>query len=245
MSREQSLSADRIVSLKQIQATRNEHAQSTASVAERRQILRDYGMAEEAIEQLIATRVFESKTVATAPLDGVVVEILVVPGQRVETQAPLFKVARLNPLWLQLQVPARQAMRFKNGLPVTVQGYAASGSIVAVGTTADRITQAVDIRAAIDGSAVGLKPGLFVEVLVELPTYSEGTWQIPPEAIIRRGKGAFVFVKTENGFRVQPVVVEEDTPDASIIRGPFRGDESIAVRGLVALKGAWRLGGAE
>ncbi len=245
LSREQSLSTDRIVSLKQMQATRNEHAQATASVAERRQVLRDYGMAEEAIEQLIATGKFDSRTVAVAPLDGVVVEILIVPGQHVETQAPLFKVARLKPLWLELQVPARQAMRFTPGLPVAVQGYAASGHIIAVGTTADRTTQSIDIRAVIDGEGAGLKPGLFVEVLVELPGPGEGTWQIPPEAVVRRGKDTFVFVKTENGFRAQSVVVEEETAEASVIRGPFRGDESIAVRGLVALKGAWSLGGAE
>jgi len=245
LSREQSLSTDRIVSLKQMHATRNEHAQATASVAERRQILRDYGMAEEAIEQLIAAGKFDSRTVAVAPLDGVVVEILIVPGQHVETQAPLFKVARLKPLWLELQVPARQAMRFTPGLPVAVQGYAASGHIIAVGTTADRTTQSIDIRAVIDGDGAGLKPGLFVEVLVELPGPGEGTWQIPPEAVVRRGKDTFVFVKTENGFRAQPVVVEEETAEASVIRGPFRGDESIAVRGLVALKGAWSLGGAE
>lgn len=246
MSREQSLSADRIVSLKQIQATRNEHAQAAATVAERRQVLRDYGMAEEAIEQLIATRVFNSKTVALAPSDGVVIDVLVASGQRVEMQAPLFKVARLNPLWLELQVPARQAMRFKPGLQVTVRGYATSGRVIAVGTSADRTTQAVHIRAAIDDSSTGLKPGLFVEVFVELPRGSERTWQIRPEAIVRRGKDAFVFVKTENGFRVQSVVVEEEATDATIVSGPFRGDESIAVRGLVALKGAWQgLGGSE
>ena len=142
-------------------------------------------------------------------------------------------------------MPARQAMRFKSGQPVAVQGYAASGHIIAVGTTADRTTQSVDIRAVIDGDGAGLKPGLFVEVLVELPGPGEGAWQIPPEAVVRRGKDTFVFVKTENGFRAQSVVVEEETADASVIRGPFRGDESIAIRGLVALKGAWSLGGAE
>lgn len=246
LSREQSLSADRIVSLKQMQATRNEHAQATATVAERRQILRDFGMAEEAIDNLIATGAFNSKTVVVAPLDGTVVDVLVAPGQRVETQAPLFKVAQLNPLWLELQVPARQAMRFKLGLQVMVQGYAAAGHVIAVGTSADRTTQAVDIRAAIDGGAAGLKPGQFVEVLVDLSTGGGQVWQIQPRAVIRRGKDAFVFVKTEKGFKVQSVVVEQETADATTVSGPFRGDESIAVRGLIALKGAWQgLGGSE
>lgn len=246
LSREQSLSADRIVSLKQMQATRNEHAQAAATVAERRQILRDYGMGEETIEQLIATRAFNSKTVAVAPSDGVVVDVLVAPGQRVETQAPLFKVAQLNPLWLELQVPARQATRFKLDLQVAVQGYAATGRVIAVGTSADRTTQAVDIWAVIDGGTAELRPGQFLEVLVDLSRGGGRAWQIRPEAVIRRGKDAFVFVKTEKGFKVQSVVVEEETADATTVSGPFRGDESIAVRGLIALKGAWQgLGGSE
>lgn len=246
LAREQSLSSDRIVSLKQMQTTRNEHAQATATVAERRQLLRDYGMREDAIEQLVATRTFDSKTVAEASSDGVVIDVLVAPGQRIEAQAPLFKLARLDPLWLELQVPARQAARFKPGLQVNVRGYAVAGTVIAVGTTADRTTQAVTIRAAIQDGGSGLKPGQFVEVLVDLPRNGKRTWQVRPEAIVRRGPDAFVFVKTDNGFRAQAIVVEEETADATIISGPFEGKEHIAVRGLIALKGAWQgLGGAE
>lgn len=246
LAREEALSSERIVSLKQMQATRNEHAQATATVAERRQMLRDYGMTDDAIEQLIATRAFDSKTVAVAQSDGVVIDVLVAAGQRVEAQAPLFKLARLDPLWLELQVPARQAIRFKAGLQIKVQGYAASGRVIAVGASADRTTQAVSIRAAIDDGRSGLKPGQFVEVLVDLPRNGKSIWQVRPEAIVRRGQDAFVFVKTDNGFRAQGVVVEEETPDATVISGPFEGNEHIAVRGLVALKGAWQgLGGSD
>ncbi|MDP1841554.1 MAG: efflux RND transporter periplasmic adaptor subunit [Reyranella sp.] len=246
LAREQSLASDRTVSLKQMQATRNEHAQATASVAERRQILRDYGMSDEAIGSLVSSRVFDSKTVVTSPINGVVLDILIAPGQRIEAQAPLIKVARLTPLWLEIQVPAQRAARFALGIPVEVSGYGVAARVIAVGTSADKATQAVTVRAEVSDGAAGLKPGQFVEVLVKFQNEGGKTWSIRPEAIVRRGKDAFVFVKTITGFRVQAVTVVEETREAALITGPLRGDESVAVRGLVALKGAWQgLGGSQ
>jgi len=246
LAREKSLTSDRIVSMKQMQATRNEHTQATAEVAERRQFLRDYGMSDKAIETLISTRALDSKTVAMAPIDGRVLEILVTPGQRIETQAPLFKIARLNPLWLEIQVPVRQASRFSSGTRVEIPNEGVSGSVVAIGSSADQMTQTVTVRAEVTGTPETLRPGQFVEVLVELPVNREQTWNVRPEAIVRRGQEAFVFVKAPDGFRAQGVTVLEETPDASVVAGPFRGDEHIAVRGLAALKGAWQgLGGSD
>lgn len=246
LNREQSLSSDRTVSLKQMQATRNEHAQATASVAERRQMLSDYGMSDEAIGNLVSSRIFDSKTVVTSPVKGVVLERLIMPGQRVEAQTPLFKIARLTPLWLELQVPAQRSARFTLGTPVEVSGYGVAGRVIAVATSADKATQAVSVRAEVVDGAAGLKPGQFVEVLVNFADAGDKTWSIRPEAIVRRGKDAFVFVKTPTGFRVQAVIVIEETREAALITGPLRGDESVAVRGLVALKGAWQgLGGSQ
>ncbi|MGS0754015.1 efflux RND transporter periplasmic adaptor subunit [Roseateles sp. GG27B] len=40
-----------------------------------------------------------------APISGVVLERPVVVGQRVEEAAALFRIAKLAPLWVELQVP--------------------------------------------------------------------------------------------------------------------------------------------
>ena len=246
LNREQSLSSDRTVSLKQLQATRNEHSQATATVAERRQILRDYGMSDEAIASLIATRAFDSRTVVTSPVDGVVIECLIVPGQRVEAHAPLFRVARLAPLWLELQVPAQRAARFSLGTPVEVTGNGVTAKVIAIGTSADKSTQAVSVRAELSDGAGNLKPGQFVEVVVTFAGEAGKTWSVRPVSVVRRGKEAFVFVKTNKGFRAQPVTVVEETREAVLVSGDLTAGDSIAVRGVVALKGAWQgLGGSQ
>ncbi len=246
LNREQTLSSDRTVSLKQLQATRNEHAQAAATVAERRQILRDYGMSDESIASLTATRAFDSRTVVTSPVDGVVTECLIVPGQRVEAHAPLFRVARLSPLWLELQVPAQRAARFSLGTPVEVTGAGVTAKVIAIGTSADKSTQAVAVRAELGDGAGGLKPGQFVEVVVTFAGEPGKTWSVRPVSVVRRGKEAFVFVKTDKGFRAQPVKVLEETREAVLVAGDLKPGDEVAVRGVVALKGAWQgLGGSE
>jgi membrane fusion protein, heavy metal efflux system len=245
LAREQSLSSDRTVSLKQMQATRNEHAQASATVAERRQFLRDYGMSDEAIATLLTSRTFDSRTVVTSPVDGVVLECLTTPGQRVEVNTPLFKIARLTPLWVELQVPAQRAARFALGQRVEISGYGLDGRVIALGASADKSTQAVTVRAELPPGASVLKAGQFVEVLANLATDAGRVWAVRPEAVVRRGKDAFVFVKTQTGFRVQPVAVIEETREAALISGALEDDERIAVRGTIALKGAWQgLGGS-
>ena len=246
LNREQSLSSDRTVSLKQLQATRNEHSQATATVAERRQILRDYGMSDEAISSLTTTRAFDSRTVVTSPVDGVVTERLIVPGQRVEAHAALFRVARLMPLWLELQVPAQRAARFSLGTPVAVTGAGVTAKVIAIGTSADKSTQAVSVRAELADGAGSLRPGQFVEVVVTFAGEAGRTWSVKPVSVVRRGKEAFVFVRTDKGFRVQPVKVVEETREAVLVAGDLKPGDEIAVRGVVALKGAWQgLGGSE
>ncbi len=203
-------------------------------------------MSDEAIASLTTSRAFDSRTVVTSPVDGVVIESLIVPGQRVEAHAPLFRVARLAPLWLELQVPAQRAARFSLGTPVEVTGNGVAAKVIAIGTSADKSTQAVPVRAELSDGAGRLKPGQFVEVLVTFGGEPGKTWSVRPVSVVRRGKEAFVFVRTEKGFRAQPVTVVEETRDAVLVTGDLKAGEDIAVRGVVALKGAWQgLGGSE
>lgn len=244
VAREQKLSPDQLLPQKQILATRNEHAQAQAAAAERRQALRLMGMSAAEIETLAASRAMRASVVVTAPIDGTVLDIHVVPGQRVEAMAPLYRIARLSPLWIELQVPADRAGRFAEGDAVTIAAPAVTAHVVSIASSADPGTQSVTVRAETANAPSELRPGQFVEALVTLRSTGEKLWGVRPEAVVRRGHEAHVFVQTEDGFRPQPVTVHEETPEIALISGAFQGGERIAVRGLVALKGAWQgLGG--
>ena len=83
----------------------------------------------EALRKLQAGQAIGSALEVGSPIDGVVMEQMQAPGQRVEVAAPLFKVARLSPLWLEIQVPLSQVGALQPGSPVRVQSPLSPNSL--------------------------------------------------------------------------------------------------------------------
>lgn len=246
LDREQSLSPYGAVTQKQVIATRNEYAQAQAVTAERRQALRHYGMAGEAIDRLIATQALDARLVVTSPIDGVVIESAGVPGQTVEALAPLYRLAQLAPLWAEIQVPAARATKFAVGAAVVIDDRAPAGRVVSIGTSVEPTAQTVIVRAEFAEPCADLRPGQAVEARIAPKVGGETEWRVRAGALVRRGQESFVFVQSAASFVATPVTVHEELPEFAVISGAFRGDERIAVRGLAALKGAWQgLGGVE
>ncbi|NVO17383.1 MAG: efflux RND transporter periplasmic adaptor subunit [Rhodoplanes sp.] len=244
--REQSLSPYGAVPRKQVLATGNEYAQARATTAERRQALRHYGMVDTAIDRLIATQALDARLVVVSPVDGVVIETTGVPGQTVEALAPLYRLAQLAPLWIEIQVPAARAGKFAVGAAVVIDDPAITGRVVSIGTSVEATAQTVIVRAEFTESSADLRPGQVVEARIAPMVASEAEWRVQSGALVRRGNDAFVFVQTPTGFVATPVTVQEEMPEFAVVSGTFKGDERIAVRGLAALKGAWQgLGGVE
>lgn len=226
-------------------STRSAHAQAAAGLSERRQALRLYGMTDTAINKLQSSHVLSSSLDIVATMDGVVLEQMATIGQRVEAATPLFKVARLNPLWLEIQVSAAYVAGVKAGTVVSVRGISATGKVLSIGRNVSA-NQTVMVRADIKGDLQSLHAGQFVEVQLVSSLSAEKQWQVPSSALARNQEKAFVFVQTSGGFRAQPVTLVGQSQDSSTISGNLKGSEHIAVKGIAALKAAWMgLGGGE
>ncbi len=246
LDREQSLSADRIISSKQILATKNDYAQAQSSVSEKRNTLKMSGMADADIERLASKDEFSASLPIPAPISGIVLEASALSGQAAEAMAPLFKLAALSPLWLEIQVPVAKAGRLHEQDIVTVPPEMGSGKILLIGNSVDPANQTVIARAEVTTSDRKLRPHQIVEAEVTLAPAAEKTWGVHPGSVIRNKGKAYLFVRTESGFHAQQITIQEETPDVTVITGTFDGKESVAIKGLVPLKGAWLgLGGAE
>ena len=246
LDREKSLSADKIVSTKQFLATKNDYAQAQASVSEKRNTLRVTGMSDGDIGRLADKSELSTSLSITAPIDGAVLEASAVSGQAVEAMAPLFKLAALSPLWLEIQVPVAQVARLHQQDIVSVPPDLGAGKILSIGNSVDSANQTVIARAEITTSDRKLRPQQVVEAEITLAQSSEVFWGVHPASVVRHKGKAFVFVQTAGGFRPQEIAIQEEGPEFTVISGPFQGKESVAVKGLVPLKGAWQgLGGAE
>src|SRR5438477_551727 len=106
-----------------------------------------------------------------APFDGYVAERLVSQGQYVQTQAPVMRIVRLQPLKIAAEVPEKFAPWIQTGREIAVRVDAFPTEVFA--GTVVRISPSVNLRSrafAIEGEVPNpdgrLKPGTFARVQI-------------------------------------------------------------------------------
>lgn len=246
LQRDEALWKDGIISESRLRISQSQSREASAALSERRQSLKLSGMSDDAIRSLQTDGNLSSVLSVTSPIAGVVLEKSINAGQRLDAATPLFKVARLDPLALEIQVPLAYAQNIKVGGAVILPGFNAKGRISAVGRSLSGSNQTILVRALITEGASNLRPGQFVEVTLSMPSATNAQWNIPNSALARLGKETVIFVKTAQGFRTQAVSVINEGAQYSVVSTPLKGNEQIAVQGVSSLKAsATHLGGGE
>lgn len=242
LERDQNLYKEGIIAERRLLEKRSRYAELAAARDERRQALELAGMSTAAIRSLSSSRTLTSTLGVQAPMDGVVMEVMVNTGERVEFTEPLFRLADLEPLWLEIRAPLDDVESLEIGAEVEVDGCPARARLFLIGREVDSDSQTVLLRAEVYTGSDALRPGQFVRV--RLAGSSEPGYSVPSSALVRSADRVVVFVRRPSGFSVVPVEVVNAHGAQAVIRGEFRGDEQVAVQGVVALKAMW-LGGGE
>lgn len=127
---------------------------------------------------------------ARAPMAGLVLEQLVQVGQRVEANQPLYRIARLDQVWIELSLPAPLADQLRPGARIELPGRSGQGVLLGVAGVADPATQLVTLRARYEGASPP-RPGQWVEV--EIRTAGAQPQRIPASALSERDGRPLVF----------------------------------------------------
>lgn len=248
LKRDSALYKDGIIPQSRYQTTRNNAAIQNAAASEKRQALKLAGMSDAAMRKLQSSGAISGRLDVSAPFAGVILEQMATPGQRVDLSTPLLKLAKLDPLWLEIQLPVDMAASVAPGSAVSVPAVQASGTVLSVGRNVLENNQTVLVRAEITSGAERLRPGQYVEARFATALAKNGAaghWTVPNSAIVRQDKQVYVFVKTASGFRPQPVSIVSQTATSAVIKAPFKGNEAIVTQGAVAVKSTWQGVGAE
>lgn len=244
--RDAQLFKEGIIAERRYLATRSSHQEAEAALAERRQALALASMNEAAIEQLASTRQLTSTLEVKAPMGGVLLNAMSVVGQRIERAAALYRIAQLEPVWLSIRVPLGRLAGVAVGAPVELPCKdSGSAEITLIGRDVDPETQTVLVRAEAHDVGACLRPGQFLQVRLRLGG-KEPRFRVPASAVVRTPQMSLVFVRAPFGFLAMQVQVAGHEGGFAIVTGKLKGDESVAVSGLAAIKGAWMgLGGSE
>jgi RND family efflux transporter MFP subunit len=236
LDRDQKLAAEGLIAESRLLSTRAGHVEATALLAERRHVLRLAGMSDTDIARLQGGTAITSGVAILAPATGVVVEQMAQAGQRLEAYTPIYKIAQLDPLWLEIQAPLARAAGIREGSAVRVPSADASGRIISVGKAVTPESQTLMLRALVTRNAARLRPGQYVEAAVASDTGTGSQWRVPNAALVRHQSRLLLFARTPTGFRSVPVTMVQEGPQSSVVAGELAGTDAIAVAGVAALK---------
>lgn len=183
----------------------------------------------------------------TSPLAGVVTERFTNPGEQAESQ-PLFTVADLSTVWVELSLFPRDRGRVRSGQAVRVRaadgGPTGEGSIVFVSPLGSSATQSLTARVLLDNRDGHWSPGLFVQGEVAVGE-SAVALAVPAAALQTLEGGLSVFVDDADGL--EPRVVKTGRSDGrfvEILEGLQPGDRVVG-EGSFVLKAELGKGEAE
>ncbi len=250
LDRDAALFKDGIIAEKRLQTSQNAHLESTAQHNEHRQLLRLSGLSDKAIKQLDFGGRYQNGIVLTAPVSGVVLEQMVAQGQRIDATSPLLKIAKMQPLWVEIHVPLVDIKRshIQKGALVSIKGIDAFGTVIALLPNAKSQNQTAIVRAEVRDGAANLFPSQMVDAMIVLANTAVGntSFSVPTAALVSHQLRTVLFVQTSKGFEVREAKVLSTQGAISTIAGTFNGTEQVAINGTAAIKASWQgMGGAE
>lgn len=237
-NRDQKLLQEGVIAERRWQETQTQHSGKAARADEARQLLLLAGMSPADIQTLAQTRKLGDSLQIRSPIDGVVLERMVNLGARLDIQAPLYRVADLAELWLEISIPQERLSTVKVGDRVRLESGDISATISLLGQSVNVDNQTVLARAVVDGRPQGLRVGQNVNVQI-LQHGVPGGFSVPNSALSQNEGRSYVFVRNAEGFAVVEVAVNGKQGSESLISGALTGNEHIAVKGAVALKANW------
>lgn len=173
-----------------------------------------------------------------SPLAGVVTERFTNPGEQAEAQ-PLFTVADLSSVWVELSLFPRDRARIKVGQDVRVHtgddGVSAEGKIVFVSPLGSTPTQSLTARVQLDNRDGRWAPGLHVQGDVMVGSASVAL-AVPAAALQELEGGLSVFVEDADGLEPRVVKVgRSDEKWVEILEG-LKAGERVVGEGSFVLK---------
>jgi cobalt-zinc-cadmium efflux system membrane fusion protein len=222
-----------------------EQAQTAAAQAEADrdaalEQLRAIGMDSAAIAAIEAGRAVQApQGVVRAPIDGVVVERLITPGQLLEAgTTPCFTVADLSTVWVMANVFESDLPDVAVGDPAdvapTVGDASFAGRVDYVGALVDPQTRATAVRIVARNRGDALKRDLYVRVAIHSRHPRRGLL-VPVSAVLRDEENLpFVFLASaDSSFARRQVTLGSRVGDRfEIASGLAAGDRVIAEGGL-------------
>ncbi len=237
--RDKKLLQEVVISDRLWQETSSQYHSAVSETDKQKQLLEITGMTTSDVAQFGKTHRLSRQLNVHAPITGVVIERLAVVGTHIDMMAPLYRVANLDELWLEIAIPQERISTIKVGDRVEIENSKVTAKISLLDQSVNPENQTILARAVVDKQSQGLlRAGQRLNSRI-IQLSDKATFKVPNAAIAQNEGKAFLFIRRPDGFMVTPITVIGKQDADSIISGEFIGTEDIAVNGAVALKANW------
>lgn len=216
-----------------------------------RQRMRQAGMSPAHIQRVVSSGVVQPRFTLTAPMAGIVSELMVREGATAMPGMTLMRLQGTRTVWAEGAVPESQAALLQPGARVRTTspgapGQTFEGQVQALLPEVDAVTRTIRARVELANPQGRLVPGMLVSMRLDRPK-AAATLLVPSDAVIHTGRRSVVLVAEEGG-RFRPVQVTAGLEVGGqteisaglavgqrvVLSGQFLIDSEASLRGLEA-----------
>ena len=162
-----------------------------------------WDISREQIEGLERTGEVTKTLALNAPVDGIVLEKMVLAGQAVMPGMKLYRIANLREVWIEGAVFEQDLRLVRVGAPVSAAftaypGRRFDGRVSFVWPTVDEASRSGRVRVAFSNPGGALRPGMYATLLFEAVVDRDAV-NVPVEAVVQTGERNLVFVVGQSG----------------------------------------------
>ncbi|MBC7779359.1 MAG: efflux RND transporter periplasmic adaptor subunit [Proteobacteria bacterium] len=215
-----------------------------------RQRMRQVGMSEAQVALVETTGRTQPRIALTAPIGGVVTELMVREGMTVMSGAAMFRINGLGTIWAEAELPESQAALVRPGARVeakspAVPGTTFAGRVQAILPRIDAATRTIRVRLELANPGARLVPGMSVQMQFMDPRPGK-VLLVPTEAIIQTGRRTVVMLAEEDGrFRPVDVEIGIESGDQTEVRRGLQSGQRVVVSSQFLIDSEASLKGVE
>jgi cobalt-zinc-cadmium efflux system membrane fusion protein len=230
--RDKSLAQDGIIAKRRVQETQGQFNAAEIDMKEAKRLLEIAGGNTSGLDKLNSTLTIRS------PISGVVIERMAVVGTHVDMLTPLYRVANLQTLWLEIAIPQEDIAQISVGDQVSIDNTPFTAEISLLGQSVNVEDQTILARAIVKNVQGEIRAGQKLNVQIKKLS-KQIAFRVPNSAVAQHDGKAFIFVRNDTGFTITPVTILSKQDEETIISGAFKGNEMIAQKGAAVLKANW------
>lgn len=184
-----------------------------------------------------------------APYSGVIVDKLVLVGQRIMPGDALYRIADLSVVWVEGEVFERDLPLVHVGQSVEIElearpGMIRRGRVIFLQPTVSAETRTMRVRVALDNADGELKPGMYATVRIG-SVGNAAVLSVPRSAVLSTGRRDLVFVRRPDGMlEPRDIVHGVATDDRVEVRSGLAEGETVVASATFLIDAESNLGSA-